>query len=129
MICCGLTYLHAQQAHRTANAKSQNAHESHGAWLFIYFKEPGSQGIYFALSRDGYHYTPLNDGQPWVAPAQSGELVPDPYPWYPPPGAAEASEAPPADGQHPEHGTPAETTEPGALPAGAPEPTAPEANR
>jgi signal peptidase II len=64
-----------------------------------------------------------------VPPAQSGELVPDPYPWYPPPGAAEASEAPPADGQHPEHGAPAETTEPGALPAGAPEPTAPEANR
>jgi len=42
-------------------------------WLFIYFKEPGNQGIYFALSRDGYHYTPLNDGQPWVAPAQAGD--------------------------------------------------------
>ena len=49
----------------------------HGAWLFIYFKEPGSQGIYFPLSRDGYHYTPLNDGQPWVAPVQSGELMRD----------------------------------------------------
>ena len=46
-----------------------------GAWLFIYFKEPGNQGIYFALSRDGYHYTPLNDGQPWVAPAQAGERL------------------------------------------------------
>jgi hypothetical protein len=50
---------------------------SHGAWLFIYFKEPGNQGIYFALSRDGYHYTPLNDGQPWVASSHSGEIMRD----------------------------------------------------
>jgi hypothetical protein len=77
MICCGLTLLRAQSIHRTTNAKSQTLHDSHGAWLFIYFKEPGSQGIYFALSRDGYHYTPLNDGQPWIAPAQSGELMRD----------------------------------------------------
>ncbi len=54
-------------------AQPQPAQSSHGAWLFIYFKEPGNQGIYFALSRDGYHYTPLNDGQPWVAPAQAGD--------------------------------------------------------
>ena len=33
------------------------ANTASGAWLFIYFKEPGNQGIYFALSRDGYHYT------------------------------------------------------------------------
>jgi hypothetical protein len=50
---------------------------THGAWLFIYFKEPGNQGIYFALSRDGLRYTPLNDGQPWVAPTQPGELMRD----------------------------------------------------
>jgi hypothetical protein len=53
------------------------AHEKRGAWLFAYFKEPGSQGIYLALSRDGYHYTPLNDGQPWVKAAQPGELMRD----------------------------------------------------
>lgn len=53
------------------------AARTHGAWLFIYFKEPGSQGIYFALSRDGYHYTPLNDGQPWVTPSVPGELMRD----------------------------------------------------
>ena len=52
-------------------------HNSRSAWLFIYFKEPGSQGIYFALSQDGLHYTPLNDGQPWVAPSQPGELMRD----------------------------------------------------
>jgi hypothetical protein len=48
-----------------------------GAWLFAYFKEPGNQGIDFALSRDGYHYAPLNDGQPWLAPSSPGELMRD----------------------------------------------------
>ena len=48
-----------------------------GAWLFAYFKEPGSQGIYLALSRDGLHYTPLNDGQPWLAPSHTGEIMRD----------------------------------------------------
>ena len=46
-------------------------------WVFAYFKEPGTQGIYLALSRDGYHYTPLNDGQPWVKPSQPGEIMRD----------------------------------------------------
>ncbi|MGA8108472.1 MAG: hypothetical protein WB974_03505, partial [Acidobacteriaceae bacterium] len=51
--------------------------QQNGAWLFIYFKEPGNQGIYFALSRDGYHYAPLNDGQPWLAPSFPSELMRD----------------------------------------------------
>jgi hypothetical protein len=38
------------------------------AYVFAYFKEPGDQGIYLAISRDGYHWTPLNDGQP-ISPA------------------------------------------------------------
>ena len=58
-------------------AQQEAGNSTGGAWLFIYFKEPGNQGIYFALSRDGYHYTPLNDGQPWVTPAQTGELMRD----------------------------------------------------
>ncbi len=61
----------------TQTAASHASPDSHGAWLFIYFKEPGNQGIYFALSRDGLHYTPLNDGQPWVTPSQPGELMRD----------------------------------------------------
>ena len=60
----------------SATGQAQPA-SSHGAWLFAYFKEPGNQGIYLALSRDGLHYTPLNDGQPWVVPAQPGELMRD----------------------------------------------------
>jgi hypothetical protein len=58
-------------------AVSVAASNTSGAWLFIYFKEPGNQGIYFALSQDGLRYTPLNDGQPWVTPAQPGELTRD----------------------------------------------------
>lgn len=53
------------------------AQQNNCAWLFVHFKEPGNQGIYFALSRDGYHYTPLNDGQPWLTPANPGELMRD----------------------------------------------------
>jgi hypothetical protein len=70
-ICAGA--LFAQMPKSTKNPNPQAANTASGAWLFIYFKEPGNQGIYFALSRDGYHYTPLNDGQPWVAPAQAGD--------------------------------------------------------
>ena len=50
-----------------------------GYWLFAYFIEPAKQGIYLAISRDGLHYTPLNDGQPWVKPEQSDELMRDVY--------------------------------------------------
>ncbi len=69
--------MSAQAPANAHDANRQAASASSGAWLFIYFKEPRNQGIYFALSRDGYHYTPLNDGQPWVAPAQAGELMRD----------------------------------------------------
>lgn len=51
----------------------------HDPWVFAYFKEPGSQGIYLALSRDGYTYTPLNDGQPWLRPSAPGEIMRDVY--------------------------------------------------
>jgi hypothetical protein len=59
------------------SAPSAPPASSHGAWLFIYFKEPANQGIFFALSGDGLHYRPLNYGQPWVTPAQPGELMRD----------------------------------------------------
>jgi len=47
------------------------------AYIFAYFKEPGSQGIYRALSRDGYKFEPLNDGQPWIKPEHASELMRD----------------------------------------------------
>lgn len=52
-----------------------------GAWgqeyLFAYFQEPGNQGIYLALSKDGFHFTTLNDGMPWVKPENQGEVMRD----------------------------------------------------
>jgi hypothetical protein len=48
-----------------------------GAIVFAYFKEPGNQGIYFALSWDGYTFTPLNDGQPWLKPTEPNEIMRD----------------------------------------------------
>ena len=40
----------------TGTERHQRCEElpANGAWLFIYFKEPANQGIYLALSRDGY---------------------------------------------------------------------------
>ena len=49
-------------------ARSMKAQD---AYLFAYFKEPGNQGIYLALSKDGLHYTALNDGQPWLVPTDA----------------------------------------------------------
>jgi hypothetical protein len=60
-----------------SQAKAQAPSEAKGATVFAYFMEPGTQGIYFALSRDGYTYTPLNDGQPWIKPEQPGEIMRD----------------------------------------------------
>jgi hypothetical protein len=62
----------------TASAFAQTASPpAQGATVFAYFKEPGNQGIYFALSRDGYTFTPLNDGQPWLKPDAPGEIMRD----------------------------------------------------
>jgi hypothetical protein len=66
-----LLLVAASAMHAAAEKKEK------GAWLFAYFQEPANQGIYLALSRDGLHYTPLNGGQPWVKPAQPGELMRD----------------------------------------------------
>ncbi len=76
---CELAAWAAEPAQYEAGQRTLKTHQAHGAWLFAYFKEPGNQGIYLALSDDGYHYRALNDGQPWVIPAQPGELMRDVY--------------------------------------------------
>jgi signal peptidase II len=62
---------------------------------------------------------------PEVPPAQSGEPVPSPYPWYPQKGepSPEAMPAPEAEA------SPAGAPEGAGLPPVSPEPSAPEANR
>ena len=56
---------------------SAYAQQTREITLFAYFKEPGSQGIYLALSRDGYTFMPLNDGNPWLKPEQQNEIMRD----------------------------------------------------
>jgi hypothetical protein len=70
--------LYAQPApHAAAVQTSADATPAPGAIVFAYFKEPGDQGIYFALSRDGFTFVPLNDGQPWLKPDTPGEIMRD----------------------------------------------------
>ncbi len=66
-------------AQGTAASGPGGAASGQGATVFAYFKEPGTQGIYLALSRDGYTFTPLNGGQPWLKPEQAGEIMRDVY--------------------------------------------------
>jgi len=41
----------------------QNTQPDLSAYLFVYFKDD-THSVYFALSRDGYSFTDINDGQP-----------------------------------------------------------------
>jgi beta-xylosidase len=50
-----------------------------GTWLFVYFREPATSGVYYALSDDGYHWEPLKGDQPWIPPQHAGELMRDPF--------------------------------------------------
>lgn len=77
-ICRFFVLLLAVCSVASARPKPKPAPEQ-GYWLFAYFIEPAKQGIYLAISRDGLHYTPLNDGQPWVKPAEQNELMRDVY--------------------------------------------------
>ena len=48
-------------------------------FLFTSFRGNGETGVYFALSDDGYRWTPVRGGQPVVAPATPGMLMRDPF--------------------------------------------------
>ncbi len=52
--------------------------QSSDAYLFTSFRGNGEDGVYFALSRDGYRWTPLNDNKPWLKPQPAGMLMRDP---------------------------------------------------
>ena len=47
--------------------------------LFVYFKDPANMGVFFATSTDGYRWTPLNGGKPWLPVEHPGELMRDPF--------------------------------------------------
>jgi hypothetical protein len=48
-------------------------------YLYATFHDPGSSGVYFAISDDGFHWKALNDAKPWLPPAHAGELMRDPF--------------------------------------------------
>lgn len=48
-------------------------------YLFVSFRDNGQAGVYFALSEDGYVWTPLKDNRPVVTPQHSGMLMRDPF--------------------------------------------------
>lgn len=50
-----------------------------GPALFAGFKNNGEDGVYFAISKDRYHWTLINDGKPVVGPTDAGELMRDPF--------------------------------------------------
>ncbi len=49
------------------------------SYLFVYFEDNGQTGVFYALSPDGYTFSPLHGGKPWLAPAKQGELMRDPF--------------------------------------------------
>jgi hypothetical protein len=48
-------------------------------WLFAGFKRDSKDGVYYAISLDGYHWKLVNDGKPLVPPTEPGELMRDPF--------------------------------------------------
>jgi hypothetical protein len=48
-------------------------------YLYATFHDPGSSGVYFAISDDGHRWQMLNDGKPWLPPSHAGELMRDPF--------------------------------------------------
>jgi hypothetical protein len=48
-------------------------------WLFVGFKDNSEQGVFYALSLDGYHWTIANQDRPVFHQNQPNELMRDPF--------------------------------------------------
>jgi hypothetical protein len=48
-------------------------------WLFVGFKGNGGDGVYYAISTDGYHWTLANYGRPVFHQTDPNELMRDPF--------------------------------------------------
>ena len=48
-------------------------------WLFAGFRRDSTDGVYYAISLDGYHWKLANGGKPVVPPTVPGELMRDPF--------------------------------------------------
>ena len=49
-----------------------------GGWLFVGFKSDSRDGLYFAVSKDGYRWETINFDRPVLWQQQRGELMRDP---------------------------------------------------
>lgn len=49
------------------------------AYLFAYFKDSGKSGVFFALSKDGYQWRTVNNGEAITKPEKADELMRDPH--------------------------------------------------
>jgi len=52
---------------------------SNSPWLFAGFKGNGQDGVYYAISPDGYHWTIANQDRPVFHQTQPNELMRDPF--------------------------------------------------
>jgi hypothetical protein len=50
-----------------------------GGWLFVGFKGDSHDGLYFAVSKDGSRWQPVNFDRPVLWQEQRGELMRDPF--------------------------------------------------
>jgi hypothetical protein len=63
----------------SGSALAQSALPAGSPWLFAGFKGNSEDGVYYALSLDGLHWTLANSGKPVVKQTASGELMRDPF--------------------------------------------------
>ena len=63
----------------TCTAFGQAALPPNSPWLFAGFKGNSEDGVYYSLSKDGYHWTVANGGKPVVEQTEPGELMRDPF--------------------------------------------------
>src|SRR5260370_38140436 len=69
------------QAPKTTASNSQRADTAaFTPWLFAGFKGNSEDGVYYALSPDGYHWTLANGGKPVVHQTESNDLMRAPFP-------------------------------------------------
>jgi hypothetical protein len=71
--------LSQQPATQPASSPASPPAANSGPWLFAGFKNNGADGVYYALSRDGYHWHLIHNSQPINPPTEKGELMRDPF--------------------------------------------------
>jgi hypothetical protein len=62
-----------------SGAEAQKALPVGSPWVFAGFKANSEDGVYFAVSADGYHWKLVNGAKPVVTQTEKGELMRDPF--------------------------------------------------